>query len=70
MAKFYTAVVTIFNKDGSLDYNGNKAVYENLIRNHSDGIVLMGSTGEFFNLTLTQAKDLACLLYTSDAADE
>lgn len=30
MAKFYTAVVTIFNKDGSLDYNGNKAVYENL----------------------------------------
>lgn len=59
MAKFYTAVVTIFNKDGSLDYNGNKSVYENLIRNHSDGIVLMGSTGEFFNLTLTQAKDLA-----------
>ena len=52
MAKFYTAVVTIFNKDGSLDYNGNKSVYENLIRNHSDGIVLMGSTGEFFNLTL------------------
>lgn len=42
MAKFYTAVVTVFHEDGTLDYEGNKAVYEHLIQAGSDGIVLMG----------------------------
>ena len=32
MAKFYTAVVTVFHEDGTLDYEGNKAVYEHLIQ--------------------------------------
>lgn len=59
MAKFYTAVVTIFNEDGTIDFEENKKVYENLIKHGSDGIVLMGSTGEFFNLSMEQAKELA-----------
>ena len=50
MAKFYTAVVTVFHEDGTLDYEGNKAVYEHLIQAGSDGIVLMGSTGEFCSM--------------------
>ena len=52
MAKFYTAVVTVFHEDGTLDYEGNKAVYEHLIQAGSDGIVLMGSTGEFCSMTM------------------
>ncbi len=52
MAKFYTAVVTIFKEDGSLDHEGNRAVYENLIKAGSDGIVLMGSTGEFCSMDI------------------
>lgn len=31
-AKFYTAVVTIFKEDGTLDYEGNRAIYEKLIQ--------------------------------------
>lgn len=61
MAKFYTAVVTVFNEDGSLDYEGNRAVYEHLIKEGSDGIVLMGSTGEFCSMTMNMAKELTKL---------
>ncbi len=57
MAKFYTAVVTIFKEDGSLDHEGNRAVYENLIKAGSDGIVLMGSTGEFCSMDMDMAKE-------------
>lgn len=65
MAKFYTAVVTVFQKDGSLDHEGNKAVYENLIRSGSDGIVLMGSTGEFCSMSMEMAKELIDLAVAS-----
>lgn len=41
MAKFYTAVVTILNSDQRLDLEGNRKLYEHLIKNGSDGIVLM-----------------------------
>ena len=61
MAKFYTAVVTVFHEDGTLDYEGNKAVYEHLIQAGSDGIVLMGSTGEFCSMTMDMAKELTDL---------
>ena len=57
MAKFYTAVVTIFKEDGSLDHEGNKAMYEHLIKAGSDGIVLMGSTGEFCSMDMATAKE-------------
>lgn len=57
-AKFYTAAVTIFREDGTLDYEGNRAVYEKLIAAGSDGIVLMGSTGEFCSLDMEMSKEL------------
>lgn len=57
-AKFYTAVITAFHEDGSLDFEGNRAVYEHLIEKGSDGIILMGSTGEFPSLTMEDAKAL------------
>lgn len=60
-AKFYTAVVTIFKEDGTLDHEGNKAIYEKLIRAGSDGIVLMGSTGEFCSLDMEMSKELIAL---------
>lgn len=48
--KFYTPVITAFNVDGSIDIDGNIAVIEHLIHGGVDGIVLMGSTGEFFSM--------------------
>lgn len=60
-AKFYTAVVTIFKEDGTLDYEGNRAIYEKLIQGGCDGIVLMGSTGEFCSLDMDMSKELVDL---------
>lgn len=56
--RFYTAVVTAFHEDGRLDHQENVSVYKNLMEKGSDGIVLMGSTGEFFNMTLETGKEL------------
>ena len=61
MAKFYTAVVTAFQENGLLDIEGNCRLYENLIQAGSDGIVLMGSTGEFCALTMEEARTLTDL---------
>ncbi len=57
-AVFYTPVVTAFDRDRELDIRGNINVYEHLIRGGMDGIVVMGSTGEFFAMTDRQKKDL------------
>lgn len=48
--KFYTPVITAFDEAGNLDIDGNIAVIEHLISGGVDGIVLMGSTGEFFSM--------------------
>ena len=53
---FMTPVVTAFNPDGSLDVQGNKNVYEHLIKGGVDGIVVMGSTGEFFSMSMQDKK--------------
>lgn len=53
-----TPVVTVFHEDGTLDVEGNKAVYEHLIKGGVDGIVVMGSTGEFFSMPMEQKKEL------------
>ena len=52
-AKIYTPVVTIFNKDGSINLNGNIRVMEHLIHGGVDGIVPLGSTGEYPSLSVT-----------------
>ncbi|MEG1858679.1 MAG: dihydrodipicolinate synthase family protein, partial [Pseudoflavonifractor sp.] len=58
---FLTPVVTIFDQDGNLDCQGNLNVYEHLIAGGVDGIVLMGSTGEFFTMSMEQKKQLITL---------
>jgi len=60
--KFYTPVVTAFNEDGSLDREGNLAIFDHLLAGGVDGLIVMGSTGEFFSMTDTQKKDLIDLV--------
>lgn len=55
-AKILTPVVTIF-KDGKIDYEGNKNVINYLIDNGVDGIVPLGSTGEFTCLSFEEKKE-------------
>lgn len=57
-ARFLTPVVTAFDENGKLDIQANKNIYDHLINGGVDGIVVMGSTGEFFNMPLAQQKEL------------
>lgn len=57
-SEYITPVVTAFREDGSLDAAANEAIYEHLIRGRVSGIVIMGSLGEFFGLTMEQKKEL------------
>lgn len=53
-AEFLTPAVTIFDAQGNVDREGNVAVYDHLLRGGMDGIVIMGSTGEFFAMPMEQ----------------
>ena len=55
---FMSPAVTAFLPDGSLDEQGNHALYEHLISGGVDGIIVMGTTGEFFAMPLAQRKQL------------
>ena len=44
-AMFLTPVVTAFTKNGKIDIEGNKRIWDHLIKGGMDGIVLMGNTG-------------------------
>ena len=57
-AQYLTPVVTIFKQNGSVDVEGNEKVYDFLIKGGVDGLVIMGSTGEFFAMTLAQQKQV------------
>ena len=57
-ARYLTPAVTIFDDKGNLDKVGNIKVYEHLIKGGIDAIVVMGSTGEFFNMTMEMVKEL------------
>lgn len=57
-AEYFSPVVTIFDQDGNVDASGNKLVYEHLIKGGVDGIVVMGSSGEFFAMSMEQRKQL------------
>lgn len=55
--KIYTPVVTILNKDGTINLDGNIRVMKHLIRGGIDGVVPLGSTGEYPSLNLNQKMD-------------
>lgn len=60
----YSPVVTAFDAAGKLDIQANKIIYDHLINGGIDGIVLMGSTGEFFAIPEEQKKELIDLAVT------
>lgn len=56
-AQFLTPVITVFREDGRTpDWEGNQKVHDYLIQNGVDGLVLMGSTGEFFSMSMETQK--------------
>ncbi|GEL98350.1 dihydrodipicolinate synthase family protein [Cellulomonas terrae] len=57
-ARFYAPAVTAFDADGELDRDGNVAVWDHILGGGVDGIVLMGSTGEFYAMRPDQKREL------------
>lgn len=57
-AQFLTPTVTLFKQDGTLDIEANKKLYDFLLGKGLDGLVIMGSTGEFFSMTMEMQKQL------------
>lgn len=55
-AEILTPALTIFDDDGSIDYKGNQKLIRHLIDNKVNGIVPLGSTGEFTTLSFEEKK--------------
>lgn len=53
----YTPMLTIFNDEGGINKEATSALIEKLISDGVDGIVALGSTGEFFSLSLAEKKE-------------
>lgn len=54
--KIITPTITVFNEDETIDYKGNKKVIEFLIENGVDGVVPLGSSGEFPDIPFEDRK--------------
>ncbi|MDR2404484.1 MAG: dihydrodipicolinate synthase family protein [Spirochaetaceae bacterium] len=63
-AEYIAPALTIFNAEGNIDIRGNKVLYDYLIQNGINGIAVMGSSGEFFSMSMDQRKALAELALT------
>lgn len=57
-ARFITPVVTAFDSNYNLDIEANQRIWDFVIEGGIDGIIIMGSTGEFFAMTMKQRKEL------------
>lgn len=58
-AEYICPVVTAFNRDKSVDMEAMKALFDHLLEGGLDGIAIMGSSGEFYSLTMEAAKAFA-----------
>jgi len=57
-AKWITPVVTVLGNDGNVDLAGCSRVYGDLIDNGIDGILVLGSLGEFFALPMSAKQEI------------
>lgn len=60
-ASYLAPTITVFREDGTLDLDGQKKLFNNLIDKGIDGILVGGSSSEFFAMSLDQRRELANL---------
>lgn len=58
MKGVYVPLITPFNEDESIDFDGYKKVIDYVIEGGVDGVLLAGSTGEFWHMTLEEQKEV------------
>lgn len=56
--KWITPVVTALDEKGRPDMEANSSVYEHLIRQGMDGLLILGSIGEFYAMSLEEKKEI------------
>ena len=61
------ALITPFHEDGSVDFDKLGELLEFHVANHTDGILVLGTTGE--SSTMTHEEDDAVVRYTIDKID-
>lgn len=54
----FTPVITVFDKEGKVDLKGNELIINSLIEGGVNGILFLGSTGEFFSMSMEEKKKL------------
>jgi 4-hydroxy-tetrahydrodipicolinate synthase len=57
-SKYITPSVTLFRENGSIDLDAMKKHYDYLINGGVDGILVLGSIGEFFSISMEEKKKL------------
>ena len=68
MKKLYSALMTAFNEDGSVNLDGvREMVRYNIDVNHIDGLYVGGSTGETFMLSTEEKKSIFKVAYEEAA---
>lgn len=58
-AAYLTPAITLFREDGSLDLESQAKLFDNLIENGIDGILVEGSSSEFFAMPMDQRREMA-----------
>ena len=58
-AAYLAPAITLFNEDGTLDLVSQEKLYNNLIENGVDGILVEGSSSEFFAMPMDQRREMA-----------
>ena len=58
-AAYLTPAITLFHEDGSLDLESQRKLFENLIQQGIDGILVEGSSSEFFAMPMDQRRQMA-----------
>lgn len=61
------ALVTPMNEDGSVNYGKLREILEFQIANHTDAIIICGTTGEAS--TLSDAEHIECIRFTCEVVD-
>lgn len=56
--KYITPSVTIFKADGTVDLEAMERHFDFLIQGGVDGILILGSIGEFFSMPMEEKKKL------------
>ena len=68
-AAYLTPAITLFREDGSLDLESQGKLFDNLIEKGVDGILVEGSSSEFFAMPMDEIVDFSnyCLEQGADA---